>query len=150
MQPNIKRVLDSDRRPCVGAVIAITGPKWEIRKMANNMKDRYDRVIELPLPDDYGEFPDLTGYMAKDFQHLETEAEDPALHPYMQNALDAVVQWSGDRMTALEKAGYSDIEGFMHAPTFGGRIWAIAGFIRAWPAGHFERPSLIVVPNQLH
>jgi len=127
--PDILDALEHDPRPVLGTAIAITGPRRQVKKMAKHLP-MFDRVIQLPCPSDHGAFPDTTGYTSKDWENMEVHGEDPALHRYMQNCLDAIVDFNDQIIRQYDKRGYQALEGFLHAPKFGGNCWAMIGIVR--------------------
>jgi len=127
---NIIDSLAHDPRQVLGSAIAITGPRKHVKKLSKRLHGMFDRVIQLPCPSDHGAFPDTTGYTSKDWENLEVEGEDPTLYRYMQNCIDAITTFNDEIIRQYDKRGYRHLEGFIHAPKFGGTCWAMAGIVR--------------------
>jgi len=141
--------LKDDERRVEGSVLALVGPQRFILEIEQQLKEMFEKLYTFYIPDDFGEFPDTLGYTSKDFKNLESEMEDTALFPFMQKALDAVLDFNNKRQATLDKLGYMDIESFLHAPKFGGKVWAVAGFVRAFAADYLNK-SKIIVPGTIH
>lgn len=110
------------------AIIAIAGPKKEIEKLKDK---RFEKVYYFPVPDNYGEFPDTTGYTAKNWMELESNLEDPALKPFMDKCMDAALQFTNDREKYCDKLGYINILKELFWPKFGGKVFAVIGSVSA-------------------
>ena len=88
--------------------------------------DVFSRVVRFPIPDDYGEFPDTTGYESGNFENMASDMEDPALLKFMMRGIDCVDE-------ANETAGkrcdmkYDYVENFMSIPKFGSRVFLCVG-----------------------
>jgi len=137
--------LEQDDRELYSSILVLTGPKSIIlseEMELPKLKEMFDKVLTFFIPDDYGEFPDTSGYTAENWEELESELEDPALFRYTQKALDAVVEFNEKRMKQMDKRGYTEIEGFLHVPKFGNRVFAVGGFVRGYS------PKLIMTPSQ--
>jgi len=139
--------LKADQRPMVASCLALVGPKQDLADIHDKLKDMFERIYIFHVPDDYGEFPDTTGYSKENWESLESTMEDPALYPFMTKAVDAIVEFNNNRMTTLDRLSCRDIESFVHAPKFGGKIWAVAGFIRAFEP---YKEMKIIVPHTIH
>ena len=141
--------LKDDERRVEGSVLALVGPQRFILEIEQQLKEMFEKLYTFYITDDFGEFPDTLGYTSKDFKNLESEMEDTALFPFMQKALDAVLDFNNKRQATLDKLAYTDIEGFLHAPKFGGKVWAVAGFVRAFSPDYLNK-SKIIVPGTIH
>ncbi len=142
---SLKESLENDQRPCHGSVIAITGPKALIHEMekdlkADGNKKGFEKVYVFDLPDNYGEFPSNVGYVVDNYYDIESDQEDDALDSHMKKCLGAVVEFNDIRMKFLDKMGFTKIEGFLHGNMEGEKVYALVGFVRAWP------PSISIVP----
>ena len=128
--------------------LALAGPKRQIDEItrAIAMESGFSKVLKVYVPDDYGEFPDTSGYTREDFAELESSMEDPALYPFMTKCLDFVVEWNGKRMDKADKRGFVNTESFLHWPKFGGKVFACAGIVKA--EHPFSDRSMIVVPGR--
>ena len=137
------KLLNEDDRPMLSSIITFTTPSHMLKDLDIDwFKANFHKVLVFRIPDDYGEFPDTSGYERKDFEKLESNLEDPNLYKYMQRALDAVVEFNDKRLIRFEKRGYEDLEGFIHAPKFGSRIFCTIGIVRGRQSG------MIISPNQ--
>jgi len=134
---------------CYGSVIAVAGPTKEIQNMKESFK-MFDKIYTFDVPDDYGEFPDTTGYTREDFDKIESIMEDPALLPYMTKCVDAVMEYNNTRSASLEKLGYIDIEAVLQAPKFGGRIFAAVGFVKAFEPQRIISPKSMAVTKMFN
>ena len=119
-------------RQVFGTVIAIAGPKNLTGLIKDKLKELYDQIYIFDVPDDYGEFPDTTGYTSENFEEFESEVEDSNLYPFMTKCIDAVMEYNNKRMNTLVNLGYIQVEGFLHAPKFGGKVFASAGIVKAF------------------
>ena len=137
---------DDDREVC-GSVLAVVGPQKLLEDMEDPLKECYEKLHLFYIPDDYGEFPDTLGYTSKNWKTLEQDMEDPNLFPFMQKALDAVLDFNNKRQDTLDRLGYRDVESFLHAPKFGGKIWAAAGFVRAYSPDYLKKAQTFVPGN---
>lgn len=115
------------------SIMAIAGPAADLSeiKKNGNLKKMYDKIHYFDIPDDYGEFPDTSGYTADNWEQLESTMEDGNLYPYMQKCLDAVMDYTKGMADHAEKNGYWNIKETLQWPKFGGKIFAIVGFVRA-------------------
>src|SRR4030065_2229844 len=116
----------NDRRDVLGSIMALVGPKNETNKIKSNMEKMFDKLVVFDIPDDYGEFPDTTGYEADDYTQFESDMEDSNLYPYMMKCIDAVEDYNNSRSKTLEILGYRDIEAILTAPKYGGKVWCVA------------------------
>ena len=134
MQNNVSEGLKHDTREVLSSSIAFVGPQRLLSVIENNeIKEMFSKVYWFHIPDDYGEFPDTTGYTKKNWENLESELEDNNLYPFMQKALDAIVEFNNKRAQSFAKMDYMDVEGFLHSPKFGGKVWAVGGAVRGFP-----------------
>lgn len=127
----------NDKRDIQGSIIALAGPKRDIESIKPNIDKMFEKVIIFNIPDDYGEFPDTTGYEADNYTEFVSDMEDSNLYPYMMKCIDAVDDYNSSRSTILEKLGYRDIEAILTAPKFGGKVWCVAGIIKAFPISKY-------------
>ena len=126
--------------------LALAGPKALLSEI-REVYDTFNKVFRIVVPDDYGEFPDTTGYTQKDFETMESDMEDPALYPFMQQAMDRCLDWADKKASLADKMGLVDIENVIQWPKFGGKIFAVAGIVKAW---YPNEPSMIAIPGQRH
>ena len=113
------------------SIIALAGPKkvtWPIRK---DLQGMYDRIITFDIPDDYGEFPDTSGYTAQNWEQMQSNREDGSLFPFMTKCMDAVLEYTNDQVKRLDKADYIEIKQDVQWPKFGGDVFAVVGHVTA-------------------
>lgn len=123
------------------SIIALAGPRsdlWYAKKGFEKEK-MFDRIITFDVPDDYGEFPDTTGYTAEDWEKITLSQEDGALYPFMTKCMDAVLEFTNKEADAFDRLGYYRIEKSVHWPKFGGTIFACTGHVTA------VRPAIALV-----
>ena len=125
-----------DGRDVYYSILVLCGPRHleEALHLAE-LRQKFSKVIMFNIPDDYGEFPDTSGYTKKDFKKLELDMEDPALFKYMQKCVDAVVEYNNKKVKHLDKMAFTEIEGILASPKFGGKVFAVAGLVKAIPPG---------------
>ena len=134
--------LEHDARDVSGSVIAVAGPDVFLKQMGlDELRNMFNKVRVFTIPDDYGEFPDTSGYDRDDWETLESDMEDPALFKTMQKCLDCVLDYNNKKIKQLDKRGHRNIEGFLHTPKFGGRVFAVAGVVRS------SSPDTIIYPH---
>ena len=113
--------------------MAIAGTSEEVGKLHQAMIGIYNDVYTFSTPDDHGSFPDTQGYTSENFAELESSVEDPALFAVMQKCMDAVmdrVDRRYDRFCVQFPA--SRVEKFIHWPKFGGKVFAVVGFVKVF------------------
>lgn len=123
-------------RQIFSSILCIAGPQKEYSSIRGQLEKTFDKVLFFDVPDDYGEFPDTTGYTSENFEQLESTMEDPALYPYMTKCVDAVMEHNRSRAGTLVMLGYKDVEDFIHSPKFGGKLYVVAGIVKAFPPAY--------------
>jgi len=128
----------------INSIIAITGRAREIDKI-HFPPGVYDKIHKFPCPDDHGEFPDMGAYetraidengnviISHDWEQFQSHMEDSQLYPYMLKCADAVTDYLTGEAELLERLGMSNIMTTMNGHKFGGRVFAVAGFVRYQP-----------------
>lgn len=112
------------------SIITVTGPKNMINEVIDQeIREMFNEVLTFEIPDDYGEFPDTTGYTADNWGKMASTVEDSNLYPYMTRAMDAVLEFVNRRWTTADKLGYENLERHIHWPKFGGRIFVVTGHV---------------------
>ena len=106
--------------------IAIAGPRGMVDKI-EGLEELFDSVHIIHVPDDFGEFPDTSGYTAEDYSEMQSNMEDPALYKYMQNAMDFIMDKTINKSQFLEGMGMINIENNISWPKFGGKVYVVAG-----------------------
>lgn len=116
------------------SIIALAGPKGDIwfAKKKFEKENMFDRIITFDVPDDYGEFPDTTGYTKEDWEKITLHKEDGALYPFMTKCMDAVLDFTNKESDQLDRLGYRQIEKNVHWPKFGGNIFACTGHVTGY------------------
>ena len=115
------------------SIIALAGSKREIWTLKKDIeKDKtFDRVITIDMSDDYGEFPDTIDY--ENWEEIELDQEDSAVFPFMQKCMDACIDFVNKKSDSVSGLGYMNIEGTIHWPKFGGKIFGVTGHVTAEP-----------------
>lgn len=113
--------------------MAIAGSSGEIGNMHSKLIGTFNDVFTFSIPDDHGNFPDTTGYEAKNFAELESTIEDPALFRSMQRCLDAVVDKVDRKFERYCRQYPGRVEKFVHWPKFGGSVFGVVGFVNVYP-----------------
>ena len=124
------------------SMIALAGPKgdlWHAKKEFEKNK-MFDRIVTFDVPDDYGEFPDTTGYTAENWEQIVLHKEDGALYSFMTKCMDAVLDYTNKQSDHLDRLGYTDIQKNVHWPKFGGNIFCCTGHVTGYaPANQIVR-----------
>jgi hypothetical protein len=113
------------------SIIAAAGPAKELQELFVNVQQHadFDKLVKVPISDDYGEFPDTSGYDRKDFQQAVAQSEDPALYRYMLQCIDAVAEYISKKQDHATNLCHGEVESFMHWPKFGGKIFVVTGHV---------------------
>ncbi len=121
--------------------IVLAGPKRLTDEITNDeLREMFDEVHVFDIPDDYGIFPDTTGYDREDFATIESDMEDPALYAYMTKCMDCAIDFTTRRGDIADKLGYRGIEQSIHWPKEGSPVFAVTGHVTA------STPSVSIVP----
>lgn len=126
------------------SIIAIAGRKsevWGMKKILEREAD-YDRIITFDVPDDYGEFPDTTGYVQKDWEEIVLSKEDGNLYSYMAKCMDSAIDFTNKKSDELDSRGFVEIEKAIHWPRFGGTVFAATGHVTGK-----RKDSPLIVPK---
>jgi hypothetical protein len=116
------------------SMLALAGPKadvWYAKKKFEAQK-MFDRIVTFDVPDDYGEFPDTTGYTSQDWEKITLQQEDGALYPFMTKCMDVVLEYTNHQADHLDRMGYQNIEKNVHWPKFGGTMFACTGHVTGY------------------
>ena len=105
---------------------------------------KWDRVVKVVIPDDHGEFPDVSGYTAKDFEQFESAMEDAQLMRYMTACVDAVLDFTIKNANRLEKLSFQNILTRMCGMNTGGAMFVVAGFVDYEPLRVSKRRPILV------
>ena len=127
------------------SVIAIVGSRLDLSLVIFPPEVQFDERIEIVLPDDHGEFPDTSGYNRNDFEKIRLTEEDSQLYPYMLKCIDVVDNYGNKKLGQLEKLNYEDVKFTMHGHTFGGKVFAVVGFVDGRPPRLGSRQRFIHV-----
>ena len=120
------------------SMIAIAGPKaeiWQIKKDLEQAK-MFDKVVLFDVPDDYGEFPDTTGYTEENWEAITLDQEDGSLYGFMTKCMDACLDFSNKQADLADRLGLVEIHKNVHWPKFGGNIFAVTGHVTAVQAAN--------------
>lgn len=125
-----------DGRDVYYSILVLCGPRHLKGELGlDELKQNFNKVIMFNIPDDYGEFPDTSGYTSENFKDMESDSEDPALFKQMQKCVDAVVEYNNKKIKHLVRMNFREVEGILASPKFGGKVFAVAGIIKAIPPG---------------
>ena len=125
-----------DGRDVYYSILVLCGPRHlESELGLEELRQNFSKVVMFVIPDDYGEFPDTSGYTSEKFKDLETDVEDPALFKQMQKCVDAVVEYNNKKIKHLVRMDFTEVEGIIASPKFGGKVFAVAGIVKAIPPG---------------
>lgn len=129
--------------------IHLTGPnavlgaiRWDLKttsELMEKLTEYFDERHFFQMPDNYGNFPDTTGYLMERWQDLKPELEDSNTYPWMTKCIDAVVEFSNRRWGTLDRLGYKGLGKVTLATRFGGRLFAAIGIVQARPP-EYEQP----------
>ena len=119
------------------SIFVVISPPLLARQIVNKeIEDIFDEVKIFEIPDDYGEFPDTTGYTADNWETMSSDVEDSNLYPYMTKAMDAALEFVNRRYKTADKLGFKSLEKHIHWPKFGGKIFAVTGHVICKSIGH--------------
>ena len=127
------------------SIIAIAGPKSDVWKLKKDLEKEFDRVVTFDVPDNYGEFPDTSGYVKKDWENIVIDKEDGSLYSFMTKCMDAAIDFTNKKADELDSRGFVQIEKAVHWPRFGGNIFAATGHV----TGN-RKESPIVTPKRIY
>lgn len=120
--------------PLQWSILVITGPTREIKGIIDaELSEMFNEIKTFDITDDYGEFPDTTGYTADNWEKMSSQVEDSNLYPFMTRAMDAVLEFVNRRWNTADKLGYQNLERHSHWPKFGGKIFAVTGHVVCTP-----------------
>ena len=125
------------------SIIAVAGPKADVWKLKKELEKDFDRVITFDVPDNYGEFPDTSGYVKKDWESIVIDKEDGSLYSFMTKCMDAAIDFTNKKSDELDTRGFVNIEKAVHWPRFGGNIFAATGHVTGE-----RKTSPLVVPSK--
>ncbi len=127
------------------SIIAVAGPKSDIWKLKKNLEKTFDRVISFDVPDDYGEFPDTSGYIKDDWENIKIDKEDGSLYSFMTKCMDAAIDFTNKKTDEMDNRGFVEIEKAVHWPRFGGNIFAATGHVTGK-----RNDSPLVMPKRVY
>ena len=125
------------------SILAVAGTPRDIAQATcfpENVK--FDKVVKIPVPDDHGEFPDLSAYDREDFADFETKMEDSQLFPYMRQCVDAVLDFTTKHSERLEKLSFRNINSSISGMNTGGDVFVVAGCVDYQPMQIDKRQPL--------
>ena len=113
------------------AIIAITGPKPMVREARRNIMEhgKYNKVVVFPHTEDYGDYPDTTGYEDENWEQIELLNEDSALYKYMLKCIDAVDDYIDKKYKRMCDMFSGDVEKVVHWPKTGGPLFFVTGHV---------------------
>ena len=123
------------------SIIAIAGPQREIAGLKEKLPE-FSEVRVFDVPDDYGEFPDTSGYVKEDWESVVLHKEDGSLYSYMTKCMDCVLEFTNKRAVTMDSLGYMDIAATVHWPRFGGSVFAVTGHITGRAPNWQIRPKM--------
>lgn len=118
-------------------VIALAGPGKDLQKLKSILRDHgFTEIHTFDVPDDYGCFPDTTGYTAENWEEMESDIEDGNLYKWMTKCMDVALEFTNRRSNIADKLGYRNINKTLHWPKFGGKIFAVTGHVTCLPPAY--------------
>ena len=140
-----------DGRDVYYSILVLCGPRHlEEAVGLAELRQSFSKVVMFNIPDDYGEFPDTSGYTSKEFATMESDSEDPALFKHMQKCVDAVVEYNNKKSKHLDRMGFTEVEGIIASPKFGGKVFAVAGLIKGIPPGMNYTKMAVPMPGSMN
>ncbi len=125
-----------DGRDVYYSILVLCGPRFAVSaELDAELRQTFSKVIVFIIPDDYGEFPDTSGYTRKDFAKMKLENEDSGLYKYMTKCVDAVNEYNDKKMKHLDNLGFREIDASFSCPNFGDKAFAATGIVKAIPLG---------------
>ena len=125
------------------SVVAFAGAKRDLDEI-EMPPGTFNEVHKFEIPDDHGEFPDTSGYTEDNWEQISGTMEDSALWPVMQKCMDCVLEFTLKNEALLDKLGRVNIKKIIQFPKFGGRVYAVCGFVQAEVPKHPVGRRIIV------
>ena len=113
--------------------MAIAGESGDIGEVHRQSVGLYNDVGTFSIPDDFGWYPSTEGYTAENFAQMESTIEDPALWSSMQKCMDYVMDHVDKKYERFCTQYPGRVEKFIHWPKFGGKVFAVIGFVKVYP-----------------
>lgn len=113
------------------SVLAIAGPHEEAMLAKSEMLDAkmYNKVYAFGHADDYGNYPDTTGYEDGNWEDIELVDEDSNLYKYMTKCMDAVLEYVNKKYTYCCGVYGGNVEKHIHWPRKGGKMFFVTGHV---------------------
>lgn len=123
------------------AILAVAGPESEAKKARYDMLESglYNKVYAFGHPDDYGDYPDTSGYNDDQWESIELLDEDSNLWKYMQKCMDCVLEYVNKRYSHCCDMFPGSVAKHIHWPKKGGKLFFVTG--------HVVVESKIIMPN---
>jgi hypothetical protein len=123
----------------------IAGPKKDVISLRYKLLEQgFGKVIMFPIPDDYGEFPDVTDPGTDNLSEIVLEMEDPNLYPIMLKCVDAAEEWREKKEENMARKGFVNIKSYLQGPKFGGKIYVVIATVTG--RSRFELNRRLVKP----
>jgi len=117
------------------SIIAISGPEIETRKARHDIlsEQLYNKVLAFGHPDDYGLYPDTSGYDSDNWEDVELLDEDGNLFRHMTKCMDAVLEYVNKKYKKASNLYPGEIEKSIHWPKKGGKMFFVTGHVTVMP-----------------
>lgn len=113
------------------SIFVVSGPDNLAKETRREILNQglYDKVICFGHPDDYGEYPDTSGYESEDWENIELLEEDSNLYKYMMKCVDAVDDYVNKKYKHACELYPGSVEKTIHWPKEGGKLFFITGHV---------------------
>lgn len=113
------------------SIIAISGPEKEAKETRKLLlgDNKFNKVLCFGHPDNYGMYPDTSGYDSDNWEEMELLDEDSALHPQITKCVDAVLDYINKKYDFACKMFPGQVEKNMHFPKKGGKLFFVTGHV---------------------
>jgi hypothetical protein len=117
------------------SIIAISGPDTEAKRTRHDMLSDgiYNKVVAFGHPDDYGSYPDTTGYYSDNWEDIELLDEDGNLFQHMTKCMDAVLEYVNNKYKRACTDYPGIVEKSIHWPKQGGKMFFVTGHVTVQP-----------------
>ena len=113
------------------SIIAIAGPERLAKQTRAAIlgEDKFNKVVCFAHPDDYGDYPDTSGYERDDWESIELLDEDGNLYKYIMKCVDAVDDYVNKKYKFACDRFPGQVEKNVHWPKEGGKMFFVTGHV---------------------
>jgi hypothetical protein len=129
------------------SVVAFAGAKRDLDAI-ELPPNTFNVVHKFEVPDDHGDYPETAGYTADNWEQISGTMEDSALWPSMKHCMDAVLDFTLKKEEWLSQMGNINIKSFIQFPKWGGRVFAVCGFVKGEISKHTIGNRIVIAKGQ--